>query len=83
MPQHRYTDYVHMAEIQESPKISNGTEAVAEILKAFSTLLPLQREILALATDAEDEGTNALMGDYIRTQEKQVWMYSAFSNTTR
>jgi len=33
---------------------------------------------LALSADANDEGTNALMSDYIRFQEKQVWMYSAF-----
>jgi starvation-inducible DNA-binding protein len=38
----------------------------------------MQREILVLAADANDEGTNALMSDYIRLQEKQVWMYSAF-----
>ncbi len=30
------------------------------------------------ATIEADEGTNALMSDYIREQEKLVWMYSAF-----
>jgi len=34
--------------------------------------------ILTLAGDADDEGTSALMSDYIREQEKMVWMYSAF-----
>jgi starvation-inducible DNA-binding protein len=28
----------------------------------------------------DDEGTNALMSDYIREQEKLVWMYSAYLN---
>jgi len=27
---------------------------------------------------AGDEGTNALMSDYIYEQEKPVWMYSAY-----
>lgn len=36
-----------------------------------------------MASDAGDEGTNALMGDYIRFQEKMVWMYSAFLNERR
>jgi len=27
-----------------------------------------------------DEGTSALMSDYIREQEKLVWMYSSFLN---
>jgi starvation-inducible DNA-binding protein len=33
---------------------------------------------LSLSADADDEGTNALMSDYIRQQEKLVWMYSSF-----
>jgi starvation-inducible DNA-binding protein len=31
-----------------------------------------------LSADADDEGTNALMSDYVRVQEKLVWMYSAY-----
>lgn len=52
--------------------------AVVQILEGFKTTIVMQREILALASDANDEGTNALMSDYIRFQEKQVWMYSSF-----
>jgi starvation-inducible DNA-binding protein len=44
------------------------------------TIIILQRDILQLSADAGDEGTNALMSDYIRLQEKSVWMYSAFLN---
>ncbi len=28
--------------------------------------------------EINDEGTNSLMSDYIREQEKLVWMYSAY-----
>ena len=52
--------------------------AVEQILEGFKTTIVMQREILGLASDANDEGTNALMSDYIRFQEKQVWMYSSF-----
>jgi starvation-inducible DNA-binding protein len=38
----------------------------------------LQRELLELSGKTGDEGTNALMSDYIRAQEKLVWMYSAY-----
>ena len=38
----------------------------------------LQRELLALASDADDEGTAAQAGDYIREQEKTVWMLNAY-----
>ena len=33
-----------------------------------------------LLAELNDEGTNALASDYIRAQEKLVWMYSAFLN---
>lgn len=35
-------------------------------------------ELYNFAEKVSDEGTVALMSDYIRQQEKQVWMYSAF-----
>jgi starvation-inducible DNA-binding protein len=38
----------------------------------------MQREILAQAGDADDEGTASLMGDYIKEQEKLVWMLKAY-----
>jgi starvation-inducible DNA-binding protein len=77
-PAHNYSDYRKVSTIKESPAISDGTKALESILDAFRVIIPLQREILTLAADANDEGTNALMSDYIRAQEKLVWMYSAF-----
>jgi starvation-inducible DNA-binding protein len=41
-------------------------------------LLTKQRRILELSGEIDDEGTNAQMSDYIREQEKLVWMYSAY-----
>ncbi len=34
--------------------------------------------ILNFATEANDEGTVALMGDYIVQQEKLVWMLTSY-----
>ncbi|GAB4340604.1 MAG: Dps family protein [Flammeovirgaceae bacterium] len=77
-PLHTYTDYLKNSQIKEVQNISDGKTAVSEILNSFATILPLQREILRLSGEAGDEGTNALMSDYIRQQEKLVWMYSAY-----
>ncbi|RRQ50232.1 DNA starvation/stationary phase protection protein [Maribacter algicola] len=79
-PLHNYSDYLNSASIQEAKDISNGEDAIQLILKGYETLLPLERELLDLASDSNDEGTNALMSDYIREQEKSVWMYSAYIN---
>lgn len=79
-PVHNYSEYKKMSKITESSKVSNGIEAVKNILTCFKIIIMLQRELLTLSGEAGDEGTNALMSDYIRMQEKSVWMYSAFLN---
>ena len=50
------------------------------MLKSFRVLITKQRQLLEAAGEINDEGTNALMSDYIREQEKLVWMYSAYLN---
>jgi starvation-inducible DNA-binding protein len=80
-PLHNYSTYKHTSRITESTEVSDGIKAVENILESFKITITLQREILNLAAETEDEGTNALMSDYIRAQEKLVWMYSAFLTT--
>ena len=77
-PKHNYADYRTTSKIKESVFVSDGIKAVEDILASFKTIIILQRELLVIASDAGDEGTNALMSDYIRLQEKSVWMYSSF-----
>jgi len=77
-PMHSYSAYLKQSDIKETLNVSDGKKAVKYILDAYATILPLQREILNLSADANDEGTNALMSDYIREEEKLVWMYSAY-----
>ena len=82
-PEHSYSQYAKTSTIKESKKVSDGLIAVEQILEGFKTTIVMQREILGLASDANDEGTNALMSDYIRFQEKQVWMYSSFLTNSK
>lgn len=79
-PTHSFTDYVAQSAVKEAKNVKDGKKAVQNILDGFKTLLMLERKILELSADAGDEGTNAQMSDYIRQQEKLVWMYSAFLN---
>lgn len=80
LPIHAFTDYVALANVREEKGVSDGKEAVNSVLNAFQIVISKQRELLQLAGEANDEGTNALMSDYIREQEKSVWMYSAYLN---
>ncbi|RYZ24160.1 MAG: DNA starvation/stationary phase protection protein [Chitinophagaceae bacterium] len=77
-PLHTFQDYIETAQIKPARNVSGGKEAMQSILESFQTLLVLQRAIAEAAGDTGDEGTAALMSDYIREQEKLVWMYSAY-----
>jgi starvation-inducible DNA-binding protein len=77
-PSHTYTNYLKMSDIEERAEVIDGTKAVENILDSFKKIISKQRVLLDLAADTGDECTNALMSDYIREQEKLVWMYSAY-----
>ena len=76
-PMHTYSDYLKQSGIKEKKNLSDANATVGSILDGFEVLLSKQRDILDLSGDV-DEGTNALMSDYIREQEKLVWMYTSF-----
>lgn len=78
VPDHSYSEYLRHAKIKEIINQSNGKEALRSVMDSLSILLEEEREILLLAADANDEGTNALMSDYIRQQEKLVWMFCSY-----
>jgi len=79
VPIHTYTDYLKISEIKEVKNLSDATLTVQNILDSLKYIILLERKILKLSEET-DEGTNALMSDYIREQEKLVWMYSAYLN---
>jgi starvation-inducible DNA-binding protein len=79
-PLHTFDDYQATAKIPAVKNVSDGNQGVQSILDAFQVIITKQRELLTLSADAGDEGTNALMSDYIREQEKLVWMYSSYLN---
>ena len=77
-PLHTFDDYKDTAKIKSVKNVSDGITGVESILDSLGILIGKQRELLNLSAEAGDEGTNALMSDYIREQEKLVWMYSSF-----
>lgn len=77
-PNHQFSVYQKLSKIKESTEVSDGVKDVKNTLESFKVIITLQREILDLSDDANDEGTNALMSDYISELEKLVWMYTAY-----
>ena len=77
-PFHAYSDYLKTAEIQEEKNIKDGEKGIEIVIKNFGTLIDKERQILSLASDANDEGTVALMSDYISETEKTLWMLHSY-----
>lgn len=78
IPAHSYSEYLQLSDIKEVKGVSKGQEGVESVVDSFQKIIIKQRALLKLSADAEDEGTNALMSDYIREQEKMIWMYSSY-----
>lgn len=77
-PLHAFSDYLTQSEISEAKNIVNGQDAMQLLLQSYSQLILTQRSILNAAADANDEGTAAQMSDYIKEQEKLIWMLKAY-----
>lgn len=77
-PRHTYSDYLEQSSLQEAVNVVGGRECVEHVLSGYQTVIKLQREILSMAGEAEDEGTASLMADYITEQEKTAWMLTAY-----
>lgn len=77
VPAHNFSDYLKIATIKESAVETDRKEIGKLILDYLKELLQVEREVLETASDANDEGTVALMSDLISDHEKAVWMIAA------
>ena len=77
-PLHTFEDYVGLAEVPVGKNISNDRASVDLIVASLSKLIEIERRILNQSDEADDEGTNSMMSDFIAEQEKTVWMMKAW-----
>ncbi len=77
-PNHAFSNYLEQAKIKETGLVIDGDFAMNNIIESFQITIKIQRNLLDISGEANDEGTNALMSDYIREQEKLVWMFTSF-----
>ncbi|MEX6626070.1 Dps family protein [Tenacibaculum salmonis] len=77
-PLHTFEDYSRLSTVVVGKNISNDEKAVELVVNSLSELLKIERTILAIADDANDEGTNSMMSDFIAEQEKTIWMLNAW-----
>jgi len=78
VPLHTLEDYVAQNTVRVGKDIHKDDLAVQLIIDSLTSLLILERDILRTSADADDEGTNSMMGDFIKEQEKTIWMMKAW-----
>ena len=81
-PFHTFNSYVKNSTVPVGENIFDDEKTVRLIADSISELLKIEREILSLADDANDEGTSSLISDLVTEQEKNNWMLKAYLNET-
>ena len=79
VPTHNFSEYLKISKIKETGYVANADECVKNILDAYAYFIAEERKLMALASEANDEVTSAMMSGYISEQEKTVWMLVAYS----
>ncbi|WP_396174625.1 Dps family protein [Flavobacterium sp.] len=77
-PLHTFEDYIKNNKLFVGRDISNDEAAVNLIVNSLTQLLKIERVILKQSEEAADEGTNSMMSDFIKEQEKTIWMMKAW-----
>lgn len=77
-PLHTFGAYNEFATVPVGKNISKDEKAVGLIVESLLELLKIERSILEFSDLANDEGTNAMMSDFIAEQEKTLWMMNAW-----
>lgn len=80
VPANKFSEYLKIAQVEEVSGVTCGREAVENILNTISLLIKEERELLEVASGINDESTVSLLSDYLKEQEKLVWMLVAFSS---
>ena len=78
VPLHTFSDYIANSKLKVGKNISKDVDAIQLILESLSTLLQIERVILNKSGAINDEGTKAMMSDFIAEQEKTNWMLKAW-----
>jgi starvation-inducible DNA-binding protein len=79
-PVNKFSEYLKVAKVKEVSGVSSASESLKNVLDTYSYFIGEERKLLALASELADEATVALMSDYLKEQEKLVWMLVAYAS---
>jgi starvation-inducible DNA-binding protein len=80
-PENNFSEYLKISSIKEISGVCCEIEIVNSILDSYKTIIAEERSIACLAGEHCDEATVSLLSDYIKEQEKTVWMFASYLAT--
>ena len=73
-------EYLETSDIKESGTDLTAVEMVSEILKDYRALLEFMFNVVEIAIENGDSGTEDMVKGFIKQTEKNHWMMTAFSH---
>jgi starvation-inducible DNA-binding protein len=73
------SEYLSVSNIKESPSDISSTAMVEEVIKDFEILLSYMEEIIDIAGEIGDNGTEDMVTAFLKRTESRHWMFSAFN----
>lgn len=83
VPVNNFSQYLKVSKVKEVSGVSSASESLKYVLDTYSYLIGEERALLSLASESGDEVTVALMSDYLKEQEKLVWMLVAYASESK
>ena len=77
-PLHAFGDYLKTAKLEQVVNVSDGKQGVNAVLAADRYFLESFKEILEVAGESDDEGTAAMISEWIGATEKRIWMLESY-----
>ncbi len=78
VPYHTFEDYIEKSSVPLGKNVTQDENAIRLIVDSLKELLIIERKILDISSEVNDEGTNSMMSGFITEQEKTVWMMKAW-----
>lgn len=78
VPLHSYAAYSKAATLKARENVTDGNECLKAVVEDLLVLLQQERELLSLAAEVGDDGTQDVFSSYISEQEKLLWMIHAY-----
>jgi starvation-inducible DNA-binding protein len=81
-PENNYSQYLKVSSIKEVSGVGCETEILNSVLDSYRTIIAKEKAIISLANKYSDDVTANMLSDYIKGQEKTIWMLVSYLATS-